>query len=51
MLPIYLGQYPDTSAYMEVLSGMKLSHVRHYKGQQEVILLGCMKWNIFDVAS
>ena len=55
ILSRYLGQDPDTPAYMEELSGKNISHVRHSKVQQEdstaVIYFGCIKWNIDDVAT
>ena len=55
MLSIYLGQGPDTPTYMEALSGRNISHVRRSEGKQEdstaVLSLGCIKWNIDDVAS
>ena len=46
-------QDPDTTTYMEALSGKNIFHVRHSEGQQEdstaVLSLGCIKWNIDDV--
>ena len=35
MLPISLGQDPDTPTYMEALSGRSIYHVRRSEGQQE----------------
>ena len=55
MLSRFLGQDPDTPMSMEALSGRNISHVIRSEGQQEystaVISLGCIKWNIGDVAS
>ena len=55
ILPRSLGQDTDTKKYTEGISGRRISHVRHSKGKQEdstvVISLGCIKWNISDVAS
>ena len=51
----YLGQDNDTPTYMEVLAGREYYHVMIYEGYQEdstsVLPMGCIKWNIDDVAS
>ena len=55
MLPISLGQDPDTLTYMEALSGRNIAYMRRSEGQQEdyiaFISLVCIKWNIYDVPS
>ena len=55
MLSRYLGQDPDTTTYMEALSGSNIAYVRRSEGQQEdstaVLSLFSIKWNIDDVAS
>ena len=54
MISISLDQDPDTPMYMEALSGRNIAHVRRSEVQQEdsteVFSLGCIKWNIYDVA-
>ena len=55
ILSRYLGQDPDTTTYMEALSGRNIAHVRRSEGQQEdsteVLSLGCIKLNIDDAES
>ena len=55
ILSIYLGQDADTPTNMEALSGKNIYHLRRSEGYQEystaVLYLGCIKWNIDDVAS
>ena len=55
MLSISMGQDPDTPTYMKILKVGNISHVRLSERQKEdstaVISLGCINWNIYDVAS
>ena len=54
MLSISLGQYHDTPMYGDALAVSNISHVKRSEGQQEdstSVSLGCIKWNIDDVAS
>ena len=54
MITRSLVQGSDTPTYMEALSGSNISHMNRSKGHQEdsttVISLGCINWNIDDIA-